>query len=370
MGNWEKFKTKYLGIISSIISWIINIAGLILAILSFINSNADLGWAIVLSIVIFNSIFLIIISVYETLLYKRGSALEEKILKEKHDEISNLEFSLKRSEDLLEKLRYYYKYIIFTLNKFNTQLCAVNSRLAKSRKNIDNLINEYDSKGEKIDEKVELFISGLKQTAEDEYKRSMLKEFNHFLSNITNKLKFILDVSLKEKGCMLETSISVKQFSRIVADPENVNDVVVITTFRDSQTYSQGKREIGTQKYSIKKNTDFIYCLSHPYFLKNNITYDDKTYDNEHKGFLEHYNCAIVVPIKYEYPDCSHVYGYLTCDILNDDLSKDNLLDDKMAEIMEATANIIGAYFDNMDYQWEYVLEDDFLDIVYNMKSV
>ena len=40
-----------------------------------------------------------------------------------------------------------------------------------------------------------------------------------------------------------------------------------------------------------------------------------------------------------------------------------------MAEIMEATANIIGAYFDSMDYQWEYTLEDDFLDIIYKMKS-
>ena len=98
--------------------------------------------------------------------------------------------------------------------------------------------------------------------------------------------------------------------------------------------------------------------------MKNNITADDKTYDNEHTGFLEYYNCAIVVPIKYEYPDYSHVYGYLACDILNDDFSNNCLLDDKMAEIMEATANIIGAYFDNMDYQWDYVLEDDFLDIV------
>lgn len=40
-----------------------------------------------------------------------------------------------------------------------------------------------------------------------------------------------------------------------------------------------------------------------------------------------------------------------------------------MAEIMEVTANVISAYFDNMDFQWDYVLEDDFLDIVYNMKK-
>ncbi|MBQ4105292.1 MAG: hypothetical protein IJC86_02765 [Clostridia bacterium] len=369
MGKWETFKNKHLGKITKIISWLINIAGLVLAILSFINSEADLGWFVVLSIVILNSIFLIVVSIYETLIYKKGAAIEKKLSHEKNTEISNLELALKINEDLTEKLRYYYKYIISTLNKFTTQLCAVNSKLAKSRKSIEDLLDEYESKGEKIDEKVERFVIELKQTSEQDYKRSMMKEYNHFLSNITNKLKFILDASLKSKNCILETSISIKQFNRIVTDPTNISDVTVITTFRDSQAYSQGKREIGVTTYCINKNTDFIYCLSHPYFIKNNIKASDRSYDNENLSFLKSYNCTIVVPIKYAYPDCNHIYGYLTCDILNDDFTKDNLLDEKMAEIMEATANIIGTYFDNMDYQWEYILEDDFLDIVFNMKK-
>ena len=148
-----------------------------------------------------------------------------------------------------------------------------------------------------------------------------------------------------------------------------MSDVGIITTFRDHKTYSQGKREIGIKEYSIRKNTDFTYCLTRSYFLKNNIVADDKTYDNENKDFLNYYNCTIVVPIVYRYPDRQHIYGYLTCDILNKDYFVDKLLDEKMAEIMVATANIIGIYFDSMDFQWEYVLEDDFLDIVYNMKK-
>lgn len=138
-------------------------------------------------------------------------------------------------------------------------------------------------------------------------------------------------------------------------------DIEIITTFRDSQTYSQGKCEIGEEIYSINKNTDFLYCLTHPYFLKNNIQEDDRTYDNEHKGFLEYYNCAIVVPIKCAYPNSTYIYGYLTCDILNDDFSQQNLLDDKMAEIMEATANIMGIYFDDMDFQFKHLLDIVFL---------
>lgn len=369
MSRWRQLKEKYLGKISTVLSWIFNVVGLVLAILSFIKNDTDLGWGIVLSVVVFNSVFLIIVSIYETLLYKKGSSLENDIIHEKNKSIEQLSLQLKLSENQSDKLRYYYKYIIATLNKFSTQLLDVNYRLQKSHTDIEQMVEEYNGSNSQVNETFENFIKNLKNTAYMDYEHSMLKEFNHFLSNITNKLKFILDISLKEKGCLLETSISVKQFSRIVYEPDQISDIGVITTFRDSQTYSLGKREIGEEIYSINKNTDFLYCLSHPYFLKNNIQEDDKTYDNEHKVFLEYYNCAIVVPIKCEYPDSVHIYGYLTCDILNDDFSQKNLLDDKMAEIMEATANIMGLYFDDMDYQWEYVLNNDFLDIIFNLKS-
>lgn len=369
MSQWEKFKSRYLGKINNIISWIFNIAGLILAVLSFIKNDTDLGWGIVLTVIIFNSIFLIIISAYETLLYKRGIAIENNIVKTKKEEIEQLSRQLEASINQSDKLRYYYKYIISTLNKFSTQLLDVNYKLQKSYSDISKMVNEYSGNSSSTDDAFDAFIASLKENADNEYQRSMLKEFNHFLSNITNKLKFILDILLQEKGCLLDTSISVKQFSRIVIDTQDINDVGVITTFRDSQTYSQGKREIGEKQYSINRNTDFLYCLSHPYFLKNNIKANDRTYDNEHKGFLDFYNCTIVVPIKCQYPASPHIYGYLTCDILNNDLSKDTLLDDRMAEIMEATANIMGIYFDSMDFQWEYVLENDFLDIIFNIKS-
>jgi len=370
MKIWDDFKNKYLGKISKFFSWIFNIAGLVLAIVSFVKNDFDLGWIVVLSIVILNSVFLMVVAIYETLLYKKGAAIEEKITEEKDNEISKLSDALNRSNGLVNKLRYYYKYVFSTLNKFTTQLCEVNSKYTSMKKTVEKMIDKYDPSDKANDSLVEEFAKNLNERYEKDYRQSMLKEFNQFLSNITNELKLILDTCLREKDVSLETSISVKQFSRIVVDPQEVNDVSVITTFRDKQTYLQGKREIGSVQYTISKNTDFVYCLAHPYFLKNNIKQDDRTYDNEHEGFLEFYNCTIVVPIMYEYPDYTHIYGYLTCDVLNEDLSKDDVLDDKMAEIMEATANIIGTYFDSMDFQWEYIFEDDFLDIVYNMKNI
>lgn len=308
-------------------------------------------------------------SIYETLLFKRGSKIEKDIKEEKQKEIDQLRESLFFSNDLNDKLIYYYQYTVSSLNKFLSQLCAVNTKFEDNKRIIEQVGDNYIRTGVPIDDEVEKQIKEQKEKAEKEYRQSMLKEFDHFLGNITGKLKSTLDVALKAKGSLLETSISVKQFSRIVSDPENVSDVGIITTFRDHKTYSQGKREIGIKEYSIRKNTDFTYCLTRSYFLKNNIVADDKTYDNENKDFLNYYNCTIVVPIVYRYPDRQHIYGYLTCDILNKDYFVDKLLDEKMAEIMVATANIIGIYFDSMDFQWEYVLEDDFLDIVYNMKK-
>ena len=369
MARWETFRDKYLSKISTILSWIFNVTGLVLAILSFIKNDADLGWGVVLSLIIFNSIFLIIISIYETLLFKRGVTLEKDIIKEKDEAIEQLGLKLKLSNNQSDKLRYYYKYIIASLNKFSTQLLGVNYKLQESNKNIVQMEEEYNSNSNHTNDKFKSIIDNLKNTAYTDYEQSMLKEFNHFLSNITNKLKLMLDISLKEKDCILETSISVKQFSRIVYDPDDITDIEIITTFRDSQTYSLGKREIGKKIYSINKNTDFLYCLTHPFFLKNNIQEDDRTYDNEHKGFLEYYNCAIVVPIKCEYPHSTHIYGYLTCDILNDDFSQQDLLDDKMAEIMEATANIMGIYFDDMNFQFKHVLDYDFLGTFFNLKN-
>lgn len=376
MDKWKRFKEKYLGKISNILSWFFNILGLVLAIVSFIKNDADLGWGVVLSIVIFNSLFLIVVSIYESLLFKRGVEMEEEISQKTANLINELNGNYSQLDDRYrhsiiqrDKLRLYYKCAISTLNKFSTQLLYVNYKLEQTNEKIDSVA----SKAQNQDSDFESRIKSLKDDAYYEYERSMVKQFNQFLSDIIKELKIILDFALELKGCKLECSISVKQFNRIVfvsnGIPTSSSDVKVITTFRDWQTYSQGKREIGQKVYSVNKNTDFVYCLSHPYFLKNNILDSDRTYDNEHKGFLEYYNCAIVVPIKCTYPDSDHIFGYLTCDILNPDFTQNDLLDDKMAEVMEATANIMGLYFDDMDYQWEYVLDDDFLDIIFKLKN-
>lgn len=364
MSIWEKFKKRYLGKIGSILSWVFNIAGLFLAVLSFIKNDTDLGWAVVLTIIIFNSILIMAIAIYETHIYKKG----DQIAKSFEAKFSQLSQKLDICIEQRGQLRYYYDYIIMTCNKFSTQLLAVNYKLQESISNISEISqSKLDGCLMTSDINNDYFLR-LQDNAIKEYRHSMLKEFNHFLGNITAKLTYMLDMLLREKECYLNTSISVKQFNYMLTDVENINHIKIITTFRDHKTYSQKKREIGKAEYTINGNSDFQYCISHPYFLKNNIKRGDKTYSNEHEGFLEFYNCTIVAAIKCQYPMSQHIYGYLTCDILNKDYTKDNLLDDEMAELLATTATLMGIYFDNMDYQWSSFLETDFLNDIYTMK--
>jgi hypothetical protein len=360
MSKWKNFKERHLGKIGKAASWIISIASLLLAILSYVKSSAEPNWNILLGIVIFNSIFLIIVGAYESIIYYLGSKIE----KELSEELKRIKESQKNSELFNKRSNYYYKYIVSALDKSLTRLLKVNYNYKESIAQCDNLcaIKVTGESKEALDD----YLSKKHREIADTHYESMMKEFNTFLGNITTNLKSVLDLSLKNKNIQNEVSIAVKLFNRIVTDPKDINDVRIITVFRDNQTYTDGKREIGKTDYSIDGNTDFSFCLRNNYFLKNNIKQDSYEYENEHDGFLNFYNCTIVVPIYCEYEESKHIFGYLACDILNNNTDSDNLLDENMADIMITTANIIGVYFDNLDFQWEYILENDFLNVIFN----
>lgn len=389
MTRWETFKEKHLGKIGKVVSWLISIASLVFAVLAFFENDFELGWATVLTVIVLNSFLLIIVAIYETLLYGKGSKIVETLksnhqiaLSDQQKQFNEKEKSLAEKAERIEKektdildlsdeyaneLRFYFKYIISSLNKFSTELLAVNYNFTDTWKHADELKKYND--GSNIDNNTKI-IEHIKNKAIEDYRTSMIVEYDHFLSNILTRLKHMLEVSLRQKNSSLKVSISVKQFSRKVIDPNSVNDVVVKTTFRDSVSYSKREREIREQEYHINRNTDLSHCLSKPYFLKNNIQKDDPSYDNEFVEFYNYFNCEIVVPIICIYPEATHYFGYLTCDILNTDMSKNNLLDQQMAEIMQATANIMGLYLDDMEYQWSYVLKEDFLNIIYERKVI
>lgn len=354
MGKWKDFKEKHFGKIGKIASGIVSVASLLLAILSYVKDISNVNWNIVLGIIIFNSIFLIAVSVYETVVFRLGSKIE-----------SDLTAELKRYKLFNKSLNYHYKYIVNVLDKSLTRLLKINHNYKVSVAQCDNLseIEVNTASKHSFDE----YLKTKRVEIIEQHYRSMMEEFNKFLGYITTNLKTVLDLSLQNKTIPYNVSIAVKLFNRIVTDPKDIKDVRVITVFRDNQTYKTGKREIGKTDYTIDGNTDFSFCLRNNYFLKNNIKSESNEYENEHDGFLNFYNCTIVVPIYCEYEESKHIFGYLACDTLNRDEDLDDLLDENMADIMITTANIIGIYFDNLDFQWEYILEDDFLNVVFNI---
>ena len=204
----------------------------------------------------------------------------------------------------------------------------------------------------------------------------------------------MIDKSLDQKGLKLSCSVSIKQFDKIYEDNMDYRDLKVYTTFRDGSTFNdkikKGKREVCSKIFSVSKNIDFVQCLSQESFLKNNFNQSDTDYYNESVEYFKNYNCAMVVPIFSIYGGRKRYYGYLACDTLNTDLENSNIFDEEMLQIMKFSANILGSYFDDLDYQWDNLQEslekyleenissdflytqieaDEFLTVLYELKT-
>lgn len=105
-------------------------------------------------------------------------------------------------------------------------------------------------------------------------------------------------------------------------ESDRSEDVRIYTAFRDNEVYGIGDREIGEVLYTINGNTDFVTCLKRDYFIINRAESHADSYSNEHRGFNEFYNCAIVVPIRIKRGNGQYKYfGYYCCDCLNTDSS-------------------------------------------------
>ena len=235
MSKWVEFKKKYFGRIEKWMSWCVSIASLILSIYAILQKEDDIGWKVILAIIVFNSIYQIFIAVYEAIIFKRGNKIHQELEENYLIQIHEKDKKIKINEAFLIKTNYYYKYIIGTLNKFSTQLLYVNTNYHEEKKHWEALekIDKQENKEELKD-----ITKKIKANADLDYRKNMQSQFDHFLGNITSKLKEYLDASLSDKRSFCESSIAVKQFNRIVCDPDDVADVQIITTFRDNQTYS------------------------------------------------------------------------------------------------------------------------------------
>lgn len=352
---WQKL-LKWLKYGSKALSVLVAGSSLVLGIYSAVATNnpdiIGLDWWIVIAIIIFNSIFLIGAAIYECVLF----VISKNIKNEKDSLVTKLSESnsnIQLKNNYIGELLDFSSYINLEYNKEYNKIDSLHQvfRDYVEEKSFQSVSQQIDlNKPTEIDSMV-IYV--------ESFKKSIIKSFNDFAGFVTEELKGIINKALRQKGIDLTCSITIKQMDDSYFDDSSYNykDVKIITCYRDSEAYVHKKREVGKKVYSIENNTDFLECLQHDYFLKNNLTGVNATYHNENGDFLNYYNCTIVVPIFGLYDSMKCYFGYLACDTLNQNKDCDKILDEEMVKIMKMTAILLGGYFDEHCHLWNNTID-------------
>ena len=361
----NKFKKGLLKI-PKIINWMMTILGLCFSYISISSGTLTLEWYIIVSIIIGNGIFLILCSLYEGFLYKKYTAQIQTIKKEEEDKSSKLMDEQRILRAQLENLESLKDTIIVTflgiINKYNyytLKLHSVNDVYIQKIKELAQI-----SKKNGCDE---ASLEDIKKGYEIEYLKSVIEEYNEFMGDCTQNLKSAIDDYLEIRNINLRVSISIKQLNRIITDVKEIQDIKVITAFRDKETYMQGKREIGKREYTIYENTDFFHCLRNSFYINNDLL-KDPSYNNQNKNYRDQYTCTTVVPIVWKYSNTTRLYGYLTCDVYEPEDKYSDVMDRNVAYMMNAVAGLLARYFDDVQYSVQNMVYKDFFSEVYKEK--
>ena len=346
---WNNF-LKLLHYGSRGLSVLATIVSLGLAIYSAYATNnpqiIGLDWRIVICIIIFNSTFLIGATIYECVIF----VFSRKIKKEKDSIAAELIASKNKNElksDYIDKLLDYsscinleynkeYNKINFLHQKFKTYIEEKTCLLVSTQENLDKA-------------ELEEVVNNV-----NTFKNDIIKNFNDFVGFVVNELQAMINTTLIQKGFQLTCSIAIKQMDSSYFEDSSYDykNVKIITCYRDRESYIHKNREVGKKIYSIEKNTSFLLCQQHEYFLKNNLTGIDATYHNENGDFLKYYNCSAVVPIFGLYGTVKCYFGYLGCDALNKDENCGNVFDEETIKIMKTASILLGGYFDEHYLLW------------------
>lgn len=344
---WQNL-LKWLNHGSKALSTLVAGASLGLGIYSAVAAkNPDLiglDWWIVITLIVFNSVFLIGAAIYECIIFVRGKNVrtEKDNLQIELDK-KNGEIQLKN--DYIGGLLDYSSYVNLEYNKEYNKIDGLYYILQDFIQSVSCVVISQQDEA--------MYIDTVARNVEN-YTKQIIKSFNDFIGFVIRELKNIMDAALKQKGFNFTCSIAVKQMNDSYTNTPPSNKMKILTCYRDSEAYVHNKREVGKKVYSLENNTAFLECLQHDYSIKNDLTGVNATYRNENGEFLKYYNCAVVVPLFGLYGDEKRYYGYLACDALRQDKTQLDVFDDEMVKIMRMTASLIGSYFDDHCRLWEY----------------
>ncbi len=352
-----------------------NVGSFVLAIWTAVSDQIDLSWAIIITIIIFDSVLLVGITIFETILYfmykKRidtEKTASNKLLQESAEKQTALSSQLKKEKIQVERVEKMATDVLYMASQLALDC---NKEINKTIDDIQSTLDKVDTfMAQQFDDESKILSVGQEIT---DLEQKMNYHYDQFMLLCTSKAKRAIDAVFSKKNLSLSHSISIKQFSEPLfwlEDDEReaaIGGAKIITAFRDNDTYISTVREVGKQVFSISKNNDFAYCLDNPYFIKNNISETNKfDYIKEDKNFLEYYNCTMVVPIYSLMFGTKIYYGYLTCDTQNHDLTNEDIYDEQSISILIYAASILGTFFSNMSDRWR----DAFETIADNIKTL
>jgi len=367
-----------IAIITTILFAILNIASFIISLIS-LTKKETLEWYIIITIIIFNSIFIIILTICMSVIYynhrKHLRESDEFWSKDNNILKDRLKLQLEKSINLKQRFQSITNYLTEInriLNKFLTKIYQLNEDYFSERSSFEKSLNNFDKLTTSVDLKSD--FEERKKHIFNNYSVKIMDEYKTFLRNITINTKLAILEQLENKDFSLNISLCIKQFNQILhhknfGNDDNYSDIFIYSAFRDYETYISKEREIGSIKYNIGSNTEYSHCIEKEWYINNKLElHNESSYSNQNKSFLKFYDATVIVPIICYYKNENQIYGYFACDAKKGEEYKDKeIFDLTIARIMFAVALNIGVYYDNIGYAWSHLFRDkykDFLDFI------
>lgn len=359
MGSFKyfsEFKTEWISIILTIL-------GLIIAVYGYGNSEsgkigiACIVCAQVLVVFAWCFVFYTKIQLYKKIGFNRHKVklLNNKLRKCEQELNEKGEFIVCERENIVKQHKKIANAIKSNSIHSNTMLKRIPAEAEKQYKLIE-ILSKSNSEGmeesavdaeQNYNDSANVLMESL-----DQFRDTLYSLFKQHCREVTNEAKKLQTALLALKGYDYTISITVKlMVNPYNSDSDRMHDMSVYTAFRDNESYEEKQREIGIELYTIAGNTDFMQCLTEENFIINNATGDDRNYRNENRGFPDHYNCAVVVPIRIKRVGGDFkLFGFLCCDCLSD--QKAEVFDEINAEYLFAMGQNLATFLETLDSNW------------------
>lgn len=195
------------------------------------------------------------------------------------------------------------------------------------------------------------------------FSKELYELFNRYCRNMTAGAYAQIKAYLSIKGIDQDISIAVELLEEPYDPHKNrIEDLKVYTAFRDHKTYTKFRdtpnnvktREIGKIKYLVKENTDFVQCLSEDecYIVNNALENDHSIKYQPQRGFIDFYNCSMVVPIRIRNSEGGNLFfGFMCCDCKNE-RGDIEVFDITSAQFLFMCAQNLGTFLETLNSNW------------------